>query len=93
MKKQSEKKHDTTPSPSSSSPQCMATFGRTALKMVLCVRLDARARPVVSGNLMVDEWNCLVASRLVAAAATVAVLMMWREAARTRWRDAISAYS
>ena len=44
----------------------------------------------VSGNLILESWNCFTLTRLVRAAGTVAVLMICRQGARTRCRDAIS---
>ena len=44
----------------------------------------------VRGNLILESWNCLMLTRLVSAAGTVAVLMICRHGARTRCLDAIS---
>ena len=49
-----------------------------------------RARRRVSGNWILESWNCFTLTRLVMAAGTVAVLMICRQGARTRCRDAIS---
>ena len=44
----------------------------------------------VRGNLILESWNCLMLTRLVSAAGTVAVLMICRHGARTRCLEAIS---
>ena len=49
-----------------------------------------RAMRRMSGNLILESWNCLMLTRLQAAAGTVAVLMICMHGARTRCRDAIS---
>ena len=49
-----------------------------------------RARRRVSGNWILESWNCCTLTRLVMAAGTVAVLIICRQGERTRWRDAIS---
>ena len=49
-----------------------------------------RAMRRVRGNLILESWNCFTLTRFVMAAGTVAVLMICRQGARTRCRDAIS---
>jgi hypothetical protein len=49
-----------------------------------------RAMRRMSGKRILESWNCLMLTRLQAAAGTVAVLMICMHGARTRCREAIS---
>ena len=49
-----------------------------------------RAMRRMSGKQILESWNCLMLTRLQAAAGTVAVLMICMHGARTRCLDAIS---
>ncbi len=54
----------------------MATVGLLALYSVLYSGADGRAILRVSGNLILESWNCMTLARLQAEAGTVAVLMI-----------------
>lgn len=55
----------------------MKRLGMHALKVVLSFLVGGLTFLLVSGNLILELWNCSVLSRLHSFAGTVAVLMTW----------------